>query len=216
MTQDFTGSLATFYFIMVLGLAGLSDLRHREVEPLLWAVALPAAPGLAAYGLYSKGLPMETAVLLAAASLAPSIAAALLYRLCMLGGADAAALAFAGLAGLGLPNWSFIPPGILAVLYSIPAAAALLASEALLAGCLAGCMASAAEVARSHRRMWLVFPHPASEDCGLSGDPPTLASQGERGRVAIPLVAALALGGLAAAVLGDGPILSLLTRLAQA
>ncbi len=216
MPQGLIGPLATFYFVSVLVIAGLSDLRHREVEPLLWAVALPAAPGLAAYGLYSRGLTLEEAALLAGASLVPAVAAALLYRLCMLGGADAAALAFAGLAGLGLPSWSIIPPGILAVLYSIPAAAALLASEAVLAGCFSRCRASAVEVARSHRRMWLVFPSPASEGCGLAGDPPTLASQGGTGRVAIPLVAALALGGIAAAVLGDGPILSLLLRAAQA
>jgi len=209
--SGFLDTVILFYFVLVLGLAGLSDLRHREVEPLLWAAALPAAPGFAAYGLYTRGLPLDAAAVLAAASLAPALAGLALYRLCLLGGADVAALAFVGLAGLGLPTWKILPPGLLAVVYSAPASLLLLAAEAFSAGCVFDCRVPPEEVARRHRRMWLVFTPPAGgEGCSLSVDSPTLASQGARGRIAIPLVAALALGGLAAAVVGDEPLLSLL------
>lgn len=207
--------LLTFYFVAVLAVAGLSDLRHREVEPLLWAIALPAAPGAAAYGLYSRGFPSDLSILLLLASLAPAGASIILYKLCLIGGADAAALVFVGLAGLGLPTWEILPPGLIATLYSIPAAILILALEAVGAGCLLNCRAAPDEVARSHRRMWLVFPLDTGsvDGCSLAVDPPTAASQGGRGRVAIPLVAALSLGGLAAAVIGDTPIISLLLSL---
>lgn len=206
---DLVGLAATLYLTLAFAGASVMDLRHREIEPLYWIALFPAAPALAVAGLAERDFSLATSILLTLVSLLPGIIAMVLYRLCMLGGADAAALLLLGLAGLGLDSWMILPPSLTAVAYAAPAAIVIAIARAAEARCLFSCRVTPEEAVRSHSRMWLI-PSVGSGGCGVGSDISSLAGSGGEARLDIPLVAALGLGVLASIILGDEPLLGLL------
>ncbi len=105
----------------LLGYAAARDLRYREVDPLYWAAAAALAAPLAP--LCWATLPEGSAAVAAAANLATAGLVAMLAWLCMIGGADAAALALIAMAYPALPDG--FPAALAAALYASAAEAAL-------------------------------------------------------------------------------------------
>lgn len=207
--HDLVGLAAMLYLALTFTGASVMDLRHREIEPLYWVALFPAAPALAVAGLAERDLSLAASLLLALVSLFPGMVALVLYRLCMLGGADAAALLLLGLAGLGLDSWSLLPPSVTAIIYTAPAAALIAVARAVEARCPLSCRVTPKEAIRSHSRMWLI-PSVGSDGCGIGSDVSSLSVEGGEAKLDIPLVAALGLGVLASIILGDEPLLRLL------
>ena len=160
----------------LLGYAAARDLRYREVDPLYWALAAFLAAPLAPF-CWSR---------VPGGMLAPTVASnaatvglvAILARLCLVGGADVAALALLAAAYPALPDG--FPSAVAAALYASAAEAAAapvfcvynliarrrlaLRAGSLLPYCLLGI---AVTVAEGRSRPWW---YPLRAPGGASGD----------------------------------------------
>ena len=213
------------YVLAVLAYAGFLDVRLREIPPGYWFIAIVV------------GLPITLAVnigdlrvllLYQLLSLIVVVPSYVMYRACMLGGADV--LAFLTVAVLApLAPGGIIPLLYLAVLYAtIPAIAyhvysASLACKGLSLRCMLNVkfkVKAKAIVEDPRFKWWLVE---ARGECNVEEDPRVLALKVSRGDLEAhviaspghPYVAHLAIGYLIALIIGDKIILKLLSTLVQ-
>lgn len=196
--------------LVTLIVAAIQDIKKREVSPTIWLVATPVA---AALTLIDTNI-LELAYLLA--SLLPAFVAFVLYRLCMIGGADVIALLFLAVAvpqGDGL----LLPPTYLTITYSLlPAVAYQLYSNSLICRGGVACMLSQSHEVEVERLMnderfrWWI---PEGEACSEE-DPREIiarAAGGDGGKLVRvspghPYVAHLAVGYILTILIGDLPL----------
>ncbi len=225
---------STLYVVSVMSIAGYEDALKREVEPLLWLSSSKLGLSLGALCMASHvdSLGPTLFAMVYALSFAPALTVYVLYRLGYMGGADFLALAFMA-ALLPLLKGSIVPAPMLAVIYSLPSmlahrlvVGAMICSPDRRWGYLA-CLASlrvslrARDVVYSRRSLWWIIdderlgehrifmePHEAAvRVVGRRLDDRVRATPG------MPYVTHLAVGLALAVVLGDRPILALLSIL---
>lgn len=213
------------YNLVILGLAGLLDVRSREVDPRFWLLAI--ALGLPVT-LWVNVENLRVLVVYQLLSLVVVIVAYAMYRTCMIGGADVLAFLTITLIAPLIPG-SLVPTLYLAILYAtIPGVAYQLYSAYLACGGLKlGCMmrfrfkVKARLIVEDPRfRWWLVE---GGGECSIEGDPKQLAVKASGGNLESyitaspghPYVAHLAVGYAIALILGDKPIVNLILELAQ-
>ncbi len=211
--------LPAVYTLVVLVLAGFLDVRSREVPPRYWLVAI--AVGLPVTIVVNSG-DLGTLIAYQLLSLVVVVPSYLMYRACMLGGADV--LAFLAIALLApLRHGSLIPLLYLAVLYAtIPAIAyhvysATIACNGFNVRCVARMKfkVKARHIAEDPRFKWWLVD--VKGECAIEGDPRALALKASQGDLEAyvtatpghPYVAHLAVGYLIALAIGDKPILEL-------
>ncbi|MCX8165565.1 MAG: A24 family peptidase [Acidilobaceae archaeon] len=205
-------SVALAYVTLVMLYAGISDIRTREVDPRLWlAASIPGAP-LALLTALSDSLTYILSMLL---SLLVVAVAYVLYRFCIMGGADVLAMLFVAVMS---PVGTIFPSLYLAVIYS--AAPSVLAQvyynyrfcRSLSLGCI---------FATSHEvEVKRLLEDPALRWWGVSGescreeDPREILMRVSGGDLAAkvrvspghPYIAYLAIGLLLVLLIGDMPI----------
>ena len=201
---------ALVYGLATLGLAALLDLLYQEVDPEYWFLAIPPAVPLGAY--LALETPFPHLVYLLNAVLVLLVAG--LYLAGYMGGADLGAVALAAAATPVVPG-GLLPTVYLAVLYSAPAAAAYYAFR-LYRACHAGCLRRLGLEAEGRRivemKWWVprLGQAPLAEDAHETLALRNLWSERVRASPLIPWVTVFYAGYLAAAVLGEEPILALL------
>lgn len=224
--------LSALYAVAIMGLAGYSDAVRREVEPLLWLSAsklgLALALICAKHHVYSLGLHLFLIVYLLAFS--PALLVFLLYRLGYMGGADFLALLFIAIA-FPLRPGDVIPAPMLAVVYS--------AIPSLIHRVLAGlavcgrygqglsCLFSlrirvkALDLIYSTKRSWWLVTDQRLKDQAILLEPHEAATRVAGTRLddeieatpGLPYVTHLALGLALAIILGDDPLIALISAL---
>ncbi|MCE4615958.1 MAG: hypothetical protein F7C09_02720 [Aeropyrum sp.] len=189
------------YALIVLAMAGASDALYREVDPPLWYIGSKA--GILLFTLTTSNLDLTiNEAFMALQGILVVIAAYILYRLCMLGGADVAALIFI-LFSTPLPLHLPISPIAASLALSAPALGAYLAFSSLKAR-RSGWLAGPEDLVVGGRfKWWLpkVQEFDLSDNrktCALDYDPPAVLvlSSRDRARVepGLPLVAFISLG----------------------
>lgn len=208
------------YVAATLAVAGALDVRTREIPPLYWYFSCKVGALMGALALY-LGPGTLGALLYLAASLLALASALMLYRLCMMGGADVGAVALIALA-LPYHPASVLPPVVASILYALAPSLAYAAYSSYRA-----CGASARCIARSRHMIpagWIVknpgfyWWFPAGEGCSLDVEPQEEAARLSGGDMeglveaspGHPYVAFIGLGYLAYLVLGDKPLIALL------
>ena len=222
--------IAAAYAIGVMGVAAYSDAVKREVEPLLWLSASKLGLSLALLCIREYvsylGLGLFLAVYMLAFS--PALFVLLLYRLGYMGGADFLALLFMAIT-FPLRSGDLIPMPMLAVVYS---AVPSLTHRVLLGlrvckrhGYGVSCLVSlrlrveARELVYSSKKSWWLVTDRRLEGQAMLMEPHEAAVRVAGSRLedrieatpGLPYVTHLALGLVMAAILGDDPIVSLLS-----
>jgi Flp pilus assembly protein protease CpaA len=213
------------YTLLVLAIAGALDVRSREIPPWYWLVAV--AVGLPITVAVYRG---DLGVLIAyqVLSLVVVIPSYIMYRYCMLGGADVLAFLVIAILSPVRPG-SIIPLLYLAVLYAVAPAIAYHLYSAWIAcnGFKVGCMSrmkfkvKVRTIVEDPRFKWWLVD--VKGECSVEGDPRALALKAGQGDLDAyidatpghPYVAHLAIGYLVAIAIGDKPILELVTALAK-
>jgi len=213
------------YMLAVMAYAGFLDVRSREIPPRYWFVVLVLGLPIT---IIANGGDLRILLLYQLLSLIVVIPSYLMYRACMLGGADV--LAFLTIAILTpLAPGSIIPLLYLAVLYAtIPAIAyhlysASLACKGLSPRCMFKFkfMIKVRSILEDPRFKWWLVE--VKGGCNIEEDPRMLAlkaGQGDPEAYVVaspghPYVAHLTIGYLLAMVIGDKPVIGLVLALAQ-
>lgn len=196
--------------LLVMMIAAIQDVRKREVEPVLWLVAIPLGAAI------TLSQMSQERVIYLLFSLLPAAVSFVLYKRCMIGGADVLALLFIAIAA----PWDrdlLVPPVYMIVLYSIvPSLAYQLYSNLLVCGGSASCLLSqsheveAGRLLRDQRLRWWI---PEGEACSEEDPREVIArlSDGDESRrikvmPGHPYVAHLAIGALLTLIFGDLPL----------
>lgn len=214
-------TLQVAYVGLVLLIAGVLDAVYREVEPLYWYIATKAgilvSIAVAGYGasLYGGGY-YYLLLVYTLLSLIPVAVVGVLYKLCMIGGADVGAIAFIALS-MPVVEWSLLPPVYLILLYTLVPLIAynIYVSLRHCRGLRAGCLKGSIDVDRDsllsskEYRWWM----PEVEGCSIEGYKDELVFRyhgGSSGTVKAspgnPYVAFIAIAYLIFLLLGDYPI----------
>ncbi|MDM7274581.1 MAG: hypothetical protein P3X22_000425 [Thermoprotei archaeon] len=204
--------------MVVLGYAALLDVRFREVTPRYWVLA--GVPGaLVSVPIYVLGYDFRVLAVYYLASIIVVAVVYVMYRFCMMGGADVLALALISVLAPIRPG-SFMPFIYLAVLYSvIPGLAYQVYSGFKVCGSLDfKCAARLKYRVKAGRllgdegfKWWLVD---VEGGCSIDEDLRSAVAKASKGDPEAyvvaspghPYVAHLAIGYAIALVLGDLPI----------
>ncbi|MEM4893364.1 MAG: prepilin peptidase [Acidilobaceae archaeon] len=201
------------------------DLRSRETPPFLWALATIISMPLAFYSYRTLSLSFVQIVISIMLSLSVTLVVYVLYKKCMMGGADVLALLFLSLCSPVLPD-SIVPAPFLTIIYaSIPGFIYHVYSVKLVCKDLSCFLKHRFEVpakrlAEDPRlRWWMIVDGESS--CVIDVDTPTLAASLARenperlvkATPGHPYVTHLAIGYAIACAIKDFPILALLVTI---
>ena len=93
--------------LTALAIAGLSDVKSRDIDPVFWMISIPLATGVYAYSCGPQTVSLGSLLLpLLAIAYMPAIVSLVLYKLGLLGGADVWALT---LIAAGFPLHPALP-----------------------------------------------------------------------------------------------------------
>ena len=93
--------------LAALAIAGLSDVKSRDIDPVFWMISIPLATGVYTYSCGPQTVSLGSLLLpLLAIAYVPAIVSLILYKLGLLGGADVWALT---LIAAGFPLHPALP-----------------------------------------------------------------------------------------------------------
>ena len=215
-------SLVDAYIIVVMTVAGVLDLLYREIEPLYWVYS--TLVGAVLYLKEAGHLLEELSLIHMILAILPVLVVAALYMAGAIGGADLLALVFLAASSPYLPG-DILPVTVQAVIYaSIPS----LIHRIIMAwrGCgRASCLLSGRVRVEGWRllrdprfRWWLVSDRRLGKPAIDLENWEAVARLGGGEAVVeaspgLPYTAHLAVGTVAASLLGDEPILRLFLQL---
>lgn len=207
--------------LLLLAGAGLLDVRSREIPPLYWVIAGLAALPVAVY-VYAERYSLHLVLSHMLISSSVALFMFVLYKRCIIGGADVLAVVFLTICSPVIPN-SMIPAPLLAVSYSIlPAIAYHVYSARLVCSSLSCFFKLSFDIPAGRLmsdprlRWWIVesddeiacaeIDAPEAASIASDGDP-TVVLSATPGH---PYVAHIAVGYALALLIGDLPIVAAL------
>lgn len=209
------------YTLLILLYAALLDVKSREIPPRYWLLVVPLGLPLTLIAYRDS---ITVLLVYQALSLAVIAVTYVMYRACMIGGADV--LAFLAIAILAprLPD-GIIPSLYLSILYaSIPGFAyqlysAILACQGFKIPCVLGLKfkVKARLILEDQRFKWWLVE--SRGDCSIESDPRELALKASNGNLEAyivaspghPYIAHLTIGYMLSMILGDKPLLYITT-----
>ncbi|MEM1873385.1 MAG: hypothetical protein QXS85_01595 [Acidilobaceae archaeon] len=204
------------------------DVKAREVPPLYWALAIAIATPITLYSYTILNIGLAVIAVNVLLSLSLTLLVYVLYRECVMGGADVLALLFLSLSSPVFPD-SFMPGPFLAVLYAVvPVLVYHIYSVRLVCRDIRCLLRLEFEIPAwrlmedSRLRWWIVLSG-SEEYCEVEEDAPQAAARISGGNPnAIlratpghPYIAHLAVGYTMACIIGDYPLEALIAALVE-